>query len=60
MVKKAKIKFDWHVDPLQLGAQFLRARRVKDYPKMLREIKIEEWCQFFEDEAGRLEPETMV
>ena len=55
LIAKAKIKFDWHVDPLQLGSQFLRAREVKDYPRMITVVSDEAWMVFFEEAARSLE-----
>lgn len=52
---KARIKFDWNVDPLQLGTQFLRATEVRDYPKMLQKLAPETWKQFFREEAKKLQ-----
>ncbi|OGH64141.1 MAG: hypothetical protein A2821_02545 [Candidatus Magasanikbacteria bacterium RIFCSPHIGHO2_01_FULL_41_23] len=54
LVKKAKVKFDWHIDLLQLASQFLQAREVKDYPKMIDPLKPEVWQKFFEEEAKKL------
>lgn len=54
LLKKAKVKFDWHVDPLQLGAQFLQANTLKDYPRMIVKTKPEEWQKFFTKEAEKL------
>src|SRR3989338_8739682 len=54
LIKKAKIKFDWHVDPLQLGVQFFQAKEVKDYPRMVCKIKSSEWQEFFVIEARKL------
>ncbi|MEI7425597.1 MAG: nucleotidyl transferase AbiEii/AbiGii toxin family protein [Candidatus Moraniibacteriota bacterium] len=51
LIKKAKIKFDWHIDYLQLGSKFLLARIVKDYPRMVLKLEKEEWQKFFVDEA---------
>lgn len=51
LIKKTKIKFDWHVDYLQLGSQFMQAKTVKDYPRMLMRLKNENWQNFFIDEA---------
>ena len=47
LVKKAKVKFDWHIDPLQLGTQFVKAKEVEDYPSMIEEIDHAEWQNFF-------------
>lgn len=54
LVKKAKIKFDWHVDPLQLGTQFLKVETVKDYPRMIKKMDNKKWQKFFLDEAKKL------
>ena len=51
LIKKAKIKFDWHVDALQMGAQFLRVKEVKDFPLLIIPIEPEEWQDFFMREA---------
>lgn len=59
LVKKAKIKFDWHVDALQLGAQFLQAEIVKDYPRMIKKIKHQDWQKFFINAAGKLKKEIL-
>ncbi|MDO8517982.1 MAG: nucleotidyl transferase AbiEii/AbiGii toxin family protein [bacterium] len=52
--KKAQIKFDTHIDPLQLGAQFVRADELKDYPRMLTPVEPAVWQDFFRVEVGRL------
>lgn len=52
--QKAQIKFDTHIDPLQLGAQFVRAEEIKDYPRMLMPIEPAVWQDFFRIETGRL------
>lgn len=54
LIKKAKIKFDWHVDSLQLGSQFLQATVLKDYPRMIKKIKPSVWQNFFVAEAHKL------
>lgn len=51
LIKKAKIKFDWHIDYLQLGSQFTLAETVKDYPRMILKLKNEKWQNFFIDQA---------
>ena len=59
LIAKAKIKFDWHIDPLQLGARFLLAAEVKDYPKMITELKHQEWQKFFLKKAKGLKKEIL-
>lgn len=59
LIKKAKIKFDWHIDPLQLGTQFIKAIEAKDYPKMIEKLEDEVWHGFFVEEAKKLSPEIL-
>ncbi len=55
LVKKAKIKFDFHIDPLQLGSQLILAESVKDYPIMKKKINNKVWQDYFISEAKKLE-----
>jgi len=57
LLSDAKAKFDWHIDPLQLGTQLIKAAEVKDYPRMLKKIEHEEWKIFFLEEAKKLKKE---
>lgn len=57
--QKAQIKFDTHIDPLQLGAQFMRAEDLKDYPRMLQNLDTKKWQAFFKKEALRLGPSIL-
>lgn len=54
LIKNAKIKFDTHIDLLKLGSQFLLAKELKDYPKLLEPIQEKDWQGFFIKEAERL------
>ena len=54
LLKKARIKFDWHIDLLQWGSQLLQVEQVKDYPKMIKEINPKEWQEFFIKEARKI------
>lgn len=54
LIKKAQLKFDWHVNPIQLGTQFSQAKEVKDYPRMIADVKLEKWQKFFQNEAQAL------
>ncbi len=61
LIKKAKVKFDTHVDPLKLGAQFLLAEELKDYPNLIHrkaslieELNEKGWQDFFKNEAKKL------
>jgi len=52
-----KAKFDWHIDPIQLGTQLIKAVEVKDYPRMIKKIDHQEWKRFFVEEAQKLKKE---
>ena len=54
LVKKAQIKFDNYLDSIQLGAQYMKAKELKDFPKMLVDIKENIWQDFFINEAKKL------
>lgn len=54
LTRKARAKFDYSIDPLQLGAQFLKARDAKDYPRMIKEMDNKIWQDFFVEEAKQL------
>ncbi|PIY78721.1 MAG: hypothetical protein COY82_00990 [Parcubacteria group bacterium CG_4_10_14_0_8_um_filter_35_7] len=56
----AKVKFDWHIDPIQLGNQLIKATELKDYPRMLKKIDHKEWQGFFIKEARKLKKEIFV
>lgn len=59
LIKKARIKFDWHIDPLQLGTQFVKAKEAKDLPRMIEKISDEEWHDFFISEAKKLKKDIL-
>lgn len=54
LLKKAKAKFDWHIDLLKLGSQFLLAKELKDYPKLIAKLDEKDWQSHFEKEAKKL------
>ncbi len=59
LLAKARVKFDWHIDPLQLGSQFYKAKAVIDMPHMITPLESLVWRSFFEHEAEKLK-ETIV
>ncbi len=54
LVKKAQVKFDHFLDPIQLGSQLIKVKTLKDYPKMLSALDEKEWQDFFIGEARRI------
>jgi len=59
LIMKAKSKFDWHIDPIQLGSQFLQAKEVKDYPRMITPLSKQDWQGFFLEEAKKFKKEIL-
>lgn len=61
LYKKAKIKFDWHVDPIKLADQFIKVKKLLkvDYPKMLIDLSWDKMEEFFLAEAKKLKKEIL-
>ncbi len=57
---KAKAKFDWHIGPLQLGVQFMKAETAGDMPRMVEPIAPEIWRQFFCEQAKQLKRNVLT
>jgi len=53
LIKKAKVKFDYHIDLLQLGTQFVKASDIADFPRMLIKLPHATWQKFFLAEAEK-------
>ncbi len=60
LVQKAQIKFENHIDPIQLGSQYMKAIELKDYPKMILEIENSVWQDFFISEAKKLKSQIIL
>ncbi|MEA3355023.1 MAG: nucleotidyl transferase AbiEii/AbiGii toxin family protein [Patescibacteria group bacterium] len=58
--KLAKIKFDWHVDSLQLGAQLNRVDEFLDDPILIKKINKKVVVEFYRDEAKKLKNQVVV
>ncbi|MDP2649490.1 MAG: nucleotidyl transferase AbiEii/AbiGii toxin family protein [bacterium] len=61
LLKKAKVKFDWHIDYIQLGTQFIQVKNLLkvDYPKMLVILAKKTLQDFFLNEAIKLKEKIM-
>lgn len=59
LLMQAKAKFDWHIDPIQLGSRLFQAKEAKDFPRMIKKIDHQEWQGFFLQEAKKLKREIM-
>ncbi|MDD5173732.1 MAG: nucleotidyl transferase AbiEii/AbiGii toxin family protein [Candidatus Omnitrophota bacterium] len=54
LIKMARAKFDWHIDPIQLGTQLLKAKDIKDLPRMIKKLNHQDWRDFFVSKAKSL------
>lgn len=54
LINNAQIKFDHYIDPVQLGARYMQAKELKDYPRMLEKLDEKVWQDFFIKEAENL------
>jgi len=54
LIHNAQIKFDTALDSVLLGAQYMRVRELKDYPKMIEKLDEKVWQDFFVKEAKKL------
>lgn len=57
LIKQAKTKFDWHIDPIQLGHNLTKVVMLKDFPKMLIAFSPKKMEDFFLKLAKSLEKE---
>lgn len=60
MVALAKAKFDWHIDPIQLGQALTQVVTVRDIPKMLVPLDRKTMENFFLEEAKKLKREVFT
>ncbi len=59
LVAWAKLKFDWHIDPIQLATQFVKSATAQDYPRMVAPIAEKNWQNFFKAEAVKLKSDIL-
>lgn len=60
LISDAKAKFDWHIDPLLLGAKLTKVTQIIDLPKMLVSFDKKDMEKFFLDEARKLKKEILT
>ncbi|MDP2638792.1 MAG: nucleotidyl transferase AbiEii/AbiGii toxin family protein [Candidatus Azambacteria bacterium] len=60
LINLAKAKFDWHIEPVQLGENFAKVIMVKDLPNMLVPLNQKAMEKFFLDLAKSLKKEIFT
>ena len=57
--RKARIKFDTHIEPLQMAQQLLEVDRLEDFPRMIKKLPHKEWREFWINEAAAIKSEVL-
>lgn len=60
LIALAKIKFDWHIDPLQLGENLTKVVTLKDFPAMIVPFDSEKMEKYFLNLAADLKTEILT
>lgn len=59
LVKKARMKFDWHIDAIQFGTMLSKVRDFTDFPRMIKEFDKSHYYNFFIKEAKKFSKEIV-
>jgi predicted nucleotidyltransferase component of viral defense system len=58
--KKARAKFDTHVDPIQMAKQLLEVDELEDFPRMIVPLEPNVWRDFWKQQAKKLKTEVLT
>jgi hypothetical protein len=59
LMKLVRLKFDWHIDPVQLGGRFVEPN-LDDWPTMIRPLNQDEFKNWLEKTARTLEKDVLT
>lgn len=54
LIADSKVKFDWHIDPVQLGSQLLKVKDKKDVPRLAGDFSYSTMEEYFQELAAQL------
>lgn len=60
LVDGVEKKFGFKIEPLTLGSEFIKSRKIAAFPKMIKKLTKKEVIDFFEKEAGKLGNEIFL
>lgn len=60
LIKVARNKFDWHIEPIQYGKQFMKVSELKDFPRMIKALDKKDMEEFFLSEARKFKKEIFL
>ena len=58
--KKARIKFDTHIESLQMAQQLLEVDHLEDFPRMIGKLDNKEWQDFWKNEVAKIKSEVLI
>jgi hypothetical protein len=58
--KKARMKFDTHIEPLQMAQQLLEVDHLEDFPRMIVKLDKKVWQEFWRQEAAKIKSEVLT
>lgn len=58
--KKARMKFDTHIEPLQMAQQLLEVDHLEDFPRMIVKLDNQVWQEFWKQEATKIKSEVLT
>lgn len=58
--KKARMKFDTHIEPLQMAQQLLEVDHLEDFPRMIVKLDNQVWQEFWKQEAAKIKSEVLT
>ena len=58
--KKARMKFDTHIEPLQMAQQLLAVDYLEDFPRMIIKLDNQIWQEFWKQEAIKMKSEVLI
>lgn len=58
--KKARMKFDTHIEPLQMAQQLLEVDNLEDFPRMIIKLDNQVWQGFWKQEAEKIKSEVLT
>ncbi len=58
--KKARMKFDTHIEPLQMAQQLLEVDKLEDFPRMIIKLDNQVWQEFWKQEAEKIKSEVLI
>lgn len=58
--KKARMKFDTHIEALQMAQQLLEVDHLEDFPRMIVKLDNQVWQEFWKQEAAKIKSEVLT